>query len=59
MIARREWDFEADDFDENLFQIFLDLGLAPEKENEYGQTPLDIATTYKKSGILALFARDD
>lgn len=59
MIARREWDFEADDFDENLFQIFLDLGLAPEKENEYGQTALDIATTYKKSGILALFARDD
>ncbi|KAJ5263971.1 hypothetical protein N7478_011576 [Penicillium angulare] len=58
-IAYRDWDYEADDYEANLFQIFVDLGLSPWTENKSGLTALDIAATHEKEEILALFARDD
>lgn len=58
-IACREWDYEAEDYEANLFQIFVDLGLSPCKENKNGLTALDVAARYEKKEILALFARDD
>ncbi|KAJ5088344.1 hypothetical protein N7456_011960 [Penicillium angulare] len=59
-IAYRDWGYEADDYEANLFQIFVDLGLSPWTENKQGLTALDIAAANsQKKEILALFARDD
>lgn len=59
MISYRDWSYEAEDYEANLFQIFVDLGLSSWTENKKGLTALDIAATHKKKEILALFARDD
>ncbi|KAJ5357654.1 hypothetical protein N7541_004812 [Penicillium brevicompactum] len=59
-IARREeGECDGDDHDEKLFSMLVDMGLDPWKENDEGQTALDIASVTEKSGILALFARED
>ena len=59
-VARREeGECDGDDHDEKLFSILVDMGLDPWKENDEGQTALDIASVTEKSGILALFARED
>lgn len=58
-IARREeWICDADE-GEGLFSALVELGLSPWKENNSGQTALDIAAAHEKQEILALFARDD
>jgi ankyrin repeat protein len=41
-----------------VFSALVDLGLNPLKENNSGQTALDIAAAHEKPKILALFARD-
>jgi ankyrin repeat protein len=59
VIARREeWPCDAD-VGEGLFSALVELGLSPWKENNSGQTALDIAAAHEKQPILALFARDD
>ncbi|KAJ5286708.1 hypothetical protein N7478_002394 [Penicillium angulare] len=58
-IAYRDGGVEPDDYEANLFQIFVDLGLSPWTENKQGLTALDIASIHEKKEILALFDRDD
>lgn len=58
-IARRQkWPCDADQ-GESLFSMLVDLGLSPLRENNSGQTALDIAAAYDKVKILALFTRDE
>ena len=43
----------------SLFSMLVVLGLSPLRENNSGQTALDIAAAHDKVKILALFARDE
>jgi hypothetical protein len=42
-----------------LFKALVVLGLNPWKENNDGQTALDITASQEKTKILALFARKE
>ncbi|KAJ5594953.1 uncharacterized protein N7459_001161 [Penicillium hispanicum] len=58
-VARREACDSGRDDGEEMFSALVKLGLSPWKENNQGQTPLDIAATTGKKGVLALFAREE
>ncbi|CAG8192289.1 unnamed protein product [Penicillium salamii] len=59
-IARREESpCDSSDDESLLFKALVDLGLNPRKENNQGETALDIAATQEKTEILDLFARKE
>jgi ankyrin repeat protein len=43
---------------ERLFKLLMDLGADPKAENKAGVSPLDIAATCGKTGILEMFKRE-
>lgn len=60
VIARREESTcDTGDDETLLFKALVGLGLNPWKENNDGQTALDIAASQEKTEILALFARKE
>ncbi|KAJ5211656.1 uncharacterized protein N7498_003302 [Penicillium cinerascens] len=60
VIARRgESPCDTGDDEVLLFKTLVGLGLNPWKENNDGQTALDIAASQEKTKILALFARKE
>ncbi|CAG8039882.1 unnamed protein product [Penicillium salamii] len=59
LARREEGECESEDHGSKLFSMLVDMGLDPWKENNMGQTPLDIASTHEQYEILRLFARDE